>query len=265
MASSWTQTLYAIVKELGEWRYGRWEWNFKWRRALRGREELWFDTLLNIINNGSLQDGRPDRWLWEPGEEGAYSVNSAYSFLQVSDLGVSDIDFQSIWSAFAPSKVKAFAWCMLLNRIPTKANLRRRGVIPAEGDVLCPFCNRIEECCDHLFCTCSRSFDVWNAVYRWLGFETVLPASSESLFSQFSFVGRNKKQRLAEITVWMASCWSLWITRNSVIFKDGVWDGGLVVELIQVRTWHWLKEKVREFHYSLYEWKSNPIICLSSL
>ncbi|XP_057426355.1 uncharacterized protein LOC130719764 [Lotus japonicus] len=124
----------------------------------------------------------------------------------VSDLGVSDIDFQSTWSAFAPSKVKAFAWRMLLNRIPTKVNLRRRGVIPAEVDVFCPFCNRIEECCDHLFCTCSRSFDVWNAVYRWLGFETVLPSSSESLFSQFSFVGRNKKQRLAEVTVWMASC-----------------------------------------------------------
>lgn len=260
-----SQNKYATVKEVGEWRQGIWEWKFTWRRGLRGRELGWLDILLNTINIGCLREGRPDRWLWEPGEEGVYSVNSAYSFLQVSDSVDSDIDFQSIWNGFAPSKVKAFVWRMLLNRIPTKVDLRRRSAIPAAANLLCSLCNIEEESCDHLFCTCARSLDVWLAVHRWFGFVTAVPSSSKSLFSQFSFLARNKKQRLAEMTVWMASCWSLWLMRNSIIFSDGVWDDDFVLDLIQVRSWYWIKEKVRGFYYSLFEWKTSPLICLSSV
>ncbi|XP_057425637.1 uncharacterized protein LOC130719002 [Lotus japonicus] len=229
-----SQNKYATVKEVGEWRQGIWEWKFTWRRGLRGRELGWLDILLNTINIGCLREGRPDRWLWEPGEEGVYSV-------------------------------KAFVWRMLLNRIPTKVDLRRRSAIPAAANLLCSLCNIEEESCDHLFCTCARSLDVWLAVHRWFGFVTAVPSSSKSLFSQFSFLARNKKQRLAEMTVWMASCWSLWLMRNSIIFSDGVWDDDFVLDLIQVRSWYWIKEKVRGFYYSLFEWKTSPLICLSSV
>lgn len=39
--------------------------------------------------------------------------------------------FSQIWRSLAPSKVVAFSWKVLLNRIPTRINLSRRNVVPS--------------------------------------------------------------------------------------------------------------------------------------
>lgn len=176
-----------------------------------------------------------------------------------------DIDFLQVWSGFAPSNVKAFAWRLLLDRLQTKHNLRRRQVIHGPEAVLCPLCNLVEESSDHLFISCPFSTTVWCSVHRWLGISSALPASVKVLFSQFPSLGRNKLQCSIEVGVWMSVCWSIWLLRNSIIFREGVSDDDLILDLIQTRSWHWIKAKVRGFHYSLFEWKTNPVECFSSL
>lgn len=71
---------YSTIKELGNWSDGVWQWNFSWRRGLRGRELVWLEELLSTVNCGRVIEGRPDKWVWVLGEERIYSVNSAYSF-----------------------------------------------------------------------------------------------------------------------------------------------------------------------------------------
>lgn len=70
-----------------------------------------------MINSVRLNERRLDTWVWVRGDEGVYSVNSTDSFLQVETPSSTNIDFKSIWSGCAPSKVKAFIWRLFLNRV----------------------------------------------------------------------------------------------------------------------------------------------------
>jgi hypothetical protein len=58
--------------------------------------------------------------------------------------------FNNIWKSVAPSKVIAFTWQLLLDRIPTKNNLILRGIAYDSGTV-CPLCNGYDESSIHLF------------------------------------------------------------------------------------------------------------------
>lgn len=64
----------------------------------------------SVLNGGRL------RWVWEPGEEGRYSVNSTYCFLQVEGP---DIDFISVWRAPTPSKHLCHDYCGIVFRLGT--------------------------------------------------------------------------------------------------------------------------------------------------
>ncbi|MCI35710.1 hypothetical protein A2U01_0056931, partial [Trifolium medium] len=49
-----------------------------------------------------------------------------------------------------PSKVSALSWQVLLDRVPTRANLSRRDVIRVD-EAACPMCDVILESSQHLF------------------------------------------------------------------------------------------------------------------
>lgn len=74
-----------------------------------------------------------------------------------------------------PSKVVAFAWKVLLNRIPTKVNLRVRNILPLDGSEMCVLCNRREETCVHLFIHCDFANSVWRRVMTWVDYDFITP------------------------------------------------------------------------------------------
>ncbi|GAU13955.1 hypothetical protein TSUD_262820 [Trifolium subterraneum] len=73
-----------------------------------------------------------------PDPDGVFSVNSSYKLL-VDELGLEDelddevrMVFGRIWESPAPSKVIAFSWQLLYDRIPTRKNLESRGLSIAD-------------------------------------------------------------------------------------------------------------------------------------
>jgi hypothetical protein len=54
--------------------------------------------------------------------------------------------------------VKMFLWRALNNLLPTRSNLKRRGVIK---DTLCPLCGLKEEGVAHVLWNCPATCDVW--------------------------------------------------------------------------------------------------------
>lgn len=67
-----------------------------------------------------------------------FSVKSCYTILQNLGLVVGGLTreeagvFHDMWKSKAPSKVLAFSWNLLLDRIPTKVNLLRRHLLAVE-------------------------------------------------------------------------------------------------------------------------------------
>lgn len=110
-----------------------------------------------------------------------FSVKSTYDkllgMLIVEDRWqeVENMVFGGIWKSTAPLKVIMFSWKALLNRIPTKSNLRIRNVISADASSLFVGCGRANETSMHLFLHCDLAFEVWLRVMRWWNFSMVTP------------------------------------------------------------------------------------------
>ncbi|XP_057432161.1 uncharacterized protein LOC130724912 [Lotus japonicus] len=216
-------------KKIAWWIDGVWYWDFLWRRPLLGRELQWFESLLSDISSVQLVEGAFDRWSWLPSSDGVYSVSSAYSFMQDPLLPTQDHALSEVWKSLAPSNIKAFSWRLLLDRIASRENLLKRQL-----------------------------------VFRWLGVDPIIASSPRDHFIGFK-IGWNNSQRRVALTVWFATVWNLWLARNSIVFKGGLFNHENIMELVKKQSWAWAKVKVKEVSYSFYAWYTNPLLCIHGL
>ncbi|GKV50258.1 hypothetical protein SLEP1_g56970 [Rubroshorea leprosula] len=145
-----------MCSEMGSRTSGLWEWNLTWRRNLFEWEKEEAMELHNSIQNVQPSQGGMDKWEWIHNKDGQYSTKSAYSILAKEGREATEITtFCRIWNSVLPSKISAFNWQLLLDRIPTKMNLMTRGIIKDNQDCKCGLCGEEEEDTKHLFLECS--------------------------------------------------------------------------------------------------------------
>ncbi|MCH85233.1 hypothetical protein A2U01_0006077 [Trifolium medium] len=61
------------------------------------------------------------------------------------------------------------------DRLPTRHNLWKRGVITDAGASRCVLCGLVSESADHFVVSCNQISLVWYVILRWLGVEWVSP------------------------------------------------------------------------------------------
>ncbi|CAJ2643030.1 unnamed protein product [Trifolium pratense] len=176
-----------MINELCEYDGERWNWTFSWRRALFLWEEELVVRLRDLLATVNLLM-EDDGWKWVPDPEGVFSVKSTYLHLvdelrsgEVLEDGKAMI-FDHIWDSPAPSKVIAFSWQLLHDRIPTRSNLAVRGILVADVPWECVGCVGSVESSIHLFLHCPSALKVWYDIFRWLGLVIVIPPSLFLLF-----------------------------------------------------------------------------------
>ncbi|GKV29018.1 hypothetical protein SLEP1_g37997 [Rubroshorea leprosula] len=107
---------------------GCWIWKLQWRRRLYSWEVQEETEILKEIQETTITKGKTDVREWIHSNNGFYTTRSAYKALTLElereQLGVT---LQKVWNAMVPSKVLAFSWQLLQDKIPTKANLFKRG------------------------------------------------------------------------------------------------------------------------------------------
>ena len=69
--------------------------------------------------------------------------------------------FANLWKSPAPSKVVAFSWMAILDRIPTRSNLVVRSALPHGEPTTCVLCGMREETTSHLFLHCEVASLIW--------------------------------------------------------------------------------------------------------
>jgi hypothetical protein len=116
--------------------------------------------------------------------------------------------------------------------ILTKDNLIRRHW---NGDTRCSFCHSPESI-QHLFLDCLYAKFLWRAIHILFGI--LPPQSIDDLFNRCSKMASNKHNSLL-LTTTSALCWTVWITRNEVVF-----DKCRPKYFLQVlfRGTHWLRQ-----------------------
>jgi len=233
-----------------------------WRRRLFVWEEQMLGELLFLLHNVFLQVDKNDRWLWALESSNVYSVRSAYRVLTVHRPLVPSVTVSDLWHKDVPLKVVLFAWRLFRDKLPTKDNLHRRGVLDHDSRLCVAGCGSIETS-QHLLLHCNIFGSVWYFIYRWIGISAGVPAQVLHHFHQFSFSGRiSKKRRSILQVIWFATIWEIWKERNNRLFNDKECSVIQVVDKIKSLTFRWLKVKYITLPFNYHGWWLSPFTML---
>jgi len=83
-------------------------------------------------------------------------------------------------------------------------------------------------------------------------------------FESFCLVQENYKQNHMWKGVWATIVCSIWDQRNKSIFKQDRVDTEEIFHMAQLKTWLWLRYRMKSFSYSFSDWLLNPILCIKS-
>ncbi|GKU98163.1 hypothetical protein SLEP1_g11197 [Rubroshorea leprosula] len=205
---------------MGNIQEGTWKWNLSWRRTLFEWEKEDTMKLQGILDNVKITPGRPDKWQWIHSSDGLYSTKMAYWKLTKERTGSKEAKMSKrIWNPMLPSKIAAFNWRVILDRIPTKANLHKRGIIKDIEEAKCGICEEYKDA-SHLFLNCKISKWIWKACSRWWGTTVALKEDCCNTFDQFG--NGIKDPHIAEgwDCIWNTVIWTVWMARNRKIFQD---------------------------------------------
>jgi hypothetical protein len=175
-------------------------WSFSWRRYLFQWEEELVKNLIDLLESVVLSPG-DDWWCLLLDPDNGFSVKSSYKLLSEDLLSdeVADVELvevlDQIWDSSVSSKVIAFSWQLLYDRISTRDNLEVRGILGVEKPWECVGCVGKVETSLHLFLHCPYAMKVWREIFKWLGVEMVIPPSLLILFKVLKASARNIKIR----------------------------------------------------------------------
>ena len=152
-------------------------------------------AFLAEIENVHIQHSSTDILTWMADPSGIYSPKSAYKLLKEADsVAIEDSASKIIWNLKIPPRAIAFSWRLFKNRLPTRANLRRRQVdMPSYR---CPLCESEEENASYVMFTCNKTRILWWDALRRVNRVGPFPIEPKNHFLQFSHWNRKSNKQL---------------------------------------------------------------------
>ncbi|GLT28936.1 hypothetical protein SLA2020_038370 [Shorea laevis] len=240
---------------------GFWIWRNAWRREPFGRERNEEQKLKESLMGGLVLSTQPDQRSWCLDTANGFTVSKAYSMLVGQNIILETRICKRLWSRFVPAKISCFGWRLLLNGLPTKAGLLRRGIKIEEAESLCCICRRDLEDENHLFARCSKIQSLWMRCYKWWGLSQPLP-NSIALLCEAHSVGIKK---VVKPDIWflifLVVTWAIWYMRNSIIHREQQWEEGRTFDLIQRMTFVWIRGKSTNTKFPFFHWCNYPSSC----
>ncbi|XP_057416202.1 uncharacterized protein LOC130710845 [Lotus japonicus] len=105
---------------------------------------------------------------------------------------------------------------------------------------------------------------LWQLGASWLGVDLGTTTAPKDHLFKFK-IGWNNTQKRISLTVWLAIIWTLWIGRNSLVFRGNQFNYEEALDQVKRHSWTWMNANVKDFCYSFYEWHSNPLACIQGL
>jgi hypothetical protein len=159
-----------------------------------------------------------DSIVWTLMPNGEYSMSSAYNaqFFGATNTCMNKM----VWKAWAPPKLKFFAWLTTQNRIWTTDRLEKRGW---NNCGLCQLCKQTQESATHLFAHCRFTKRLWGMVKEWLGLPSIRvhewsgELSIDEWWSSMSYKASLIRKAMTSLT--MLVSWTIWKERNARVLS----------------------------------------------
>ena len=124
--------------------------------------------------------------IWKSPQEQLPSVGE-FSLLLINTLKNRNYILNYYWLILRKKQI-AFCWRIFRNRLPTKANLRKRHItLPSYR---CPLCDSEEEDIGHIMFSCRMTRNLWWEALRWVNRVGPFPIEHKNHFMQFSHWNR---------------------------------------------------------------------------
>ncbi|XP_021984993.1 uncharacterized protein LOC110880862 [Helianthus annuus] len=213
--------------------------------------------LLNDIHDFVWRGGEDD-WKWKFDKDGLFSVSSVKKLLSSNNMGDPNSSFKCFkWKGWMPLKCKIMVWRDARNRLPTIAELIKRGV--SIQHCCCSFCDEVMEITLHLFTGCMFSQEVWFRIEAWCRIQHGCIFDISYLLQLLERNASSKESRHTLRGIVYATFWVLWNERNDRIFNKKRRKPCEVVEIVKAydearRMGRW--DKKRECYTNR---KGNPV------
>ncbi|GKE17429.1 RNA-directed DNA polymerase, eukaryota, reverse transcriptase zinc-binding domain protein [Tanacetum coccineum] len=155
-----------------------------------------------------------DRWVWNLENSGLFTVSSLRKKIDAKRLA--RVAEATRWIKFVPIKVNVLAWKVMIDALPTRLNISRRGIgIPS---LSCPICDCGVESTDHLFFRCTLVKQLGHKVLTWWNLPVAEFDSYVAWKSWLSSMRVSSKIKLVLEGVWSVMWWFVWNHRNKILF-----------------------------------------------
>ncbi|XP_024633495.1 uncharacterized protein [Medicago truncatula] len=232
------------------------------RRRLWDWEEEMIGEFRRLLDNFVVQTDVSDRWQWRPDTVSGYIVRGAYHILAEQVQHIGDGIGELVWHKHVPLKVSILAWQLLRDRLPTKNNLLRRGIIHPTTKYCVTGCGN-DETTPHLFFHCNTLGALWQHIRHWLGVYGADPYSVNDHFLQFTYaLGSSRTRRSFLQLLWLVGVWILWTERNNRLFNNVQNSAVQLLEKVKFNSLWWLKANNITFALGTQRWWSDPLLCL---
>ncbi|GKF61941.1 RNA-directed DNA polymerase, eukaryota [Tanacetum coccineum] len=171
------------------------------RRLVRnGAERQQWDELCAILDPVILSSSK-DRWICDLSGDGAFRVKEVHSLLD--NILLPSFDVSTRWVKFIPIKINIFAWRARLDRLPTRSNLVRRGVVMDSN--LCPVCGLVTEDIAHILFRCDLAGLTFRKICHWWELDWKVLMSFENWNDWFSAIRLSSKVKFVTPPKWVAA------------------------------------------------------------
>ena len=122
---------------------------------------------------------------------------------------------------------------------------------------MCYWCGSLETA-NHLFFSLLIFGSVWNYILQWVGLNMALPFVASDHFNQFGFGGGGTRVRQSFLNgIWFAIVWEIWKERNN--FQEYKLLDLVLLDIIKLLSYSWLKEKFVQFSLNYHGWWLGPL------
>jgi len=228
---------YALINNMGWFEGTLWKWTLAWIRELSQTELQQLNELTALLSQHYPRQGQEDIVLWK-GQK-SYSVKELQRHVSL-EVEINSI-VCTVWMKLVPPKVEFFMWLTLLGKLNTRQRLCDKGTLP-KNQSACTFCTLRPESINHVLLTCPHSQKIWKSIAEEMGQLLTLSGSFKQHYERWMTTSwRNGLSKKVWASTFFAVAWSIWLTRNEIIFQHKVFYHEALCQSIKRRVAFWTK------------------------
>nr|GEW69932.1 RNA-directed DNA polymerase, eukaryota [Tanacetum cinerariifolium] len=218
--------------------------------ALEVDKDCYVDTKLKVPIASSF---RHDKWVWDMNGDGDFRVKDARNVIDETFLPKSDTPTR--WVRSIPIKINIFAWKVSLDRLPTRVNLVRRGVLVSP--ISCQIGCSDQEDLNHILFRCDMAVGVTRLVCRWWNQAWIPFDSYHSWYIWFKEIRLPANSKGVLEGVFYVMWWSIWFFRNQLLFAAKNPRKDILFDDIVLRSFNWCSARSK-CNFRWDSWVQHP-------